>query len=80
MLVGRLAAKKSRARAEQLYQAFYAIRHKAAEFNALTPAQQKIIDNALRDFHLSGFDLPVDKKQRFKEIQVFGREEGATNR
>ena len=54
---------------EQLYQAFYAIKHDAAVFTALTPAQQKIIDNALRDFHLSGFDLPADKKQRFKEIQ-----------
>jgi len=54
---------------EQLYQAFYAIKHNATVFDALTPAQQKIIDNALRDFHLSGFDLPADKKQRFKEIQ-----------
>lgn len=54
---------------EQLYQAFYAIRHNPAEYAKLTPAQQKIIDNSLRDFHLSGFDLPADKKQRFKEIQ-----------
>lgn len=54
---------------EKLYQAYYAIKHNADAFNTLTPAQQKIVDNALRDFHLSGFDLPADKKQRFKEIQ-----------
>ena len=54
---------------EKLYQAYYAIKHDNAAFSALTPAQQKIIDNALRDFHLSGFDLPADKKQRFKDIQ-----------
>jgi oligopeptidase A len=54
---------------EKLYQAFYTIKHDAAAFQALTPAQQKIIDNALRDFHLSGFDLPAAKKQRYKEIQ-----------
>ncbi len=28
-----------------------------------------MVDNALRDFKLSGFDLPEDKKARFKEIQ-----------
>jgi len=54
---------------EKLYQAFYTIKHEAEAFAALTPAQQKIIDNSLRDFHLSGFDLAADKKQRFKEIQ-----------
>ncbi len=54
---------------EQLYQAFYTIKHNPSVFDALSSAQQKIINNALRDFHLSGFDLPADKKQRFKEIQ-----------
>ena len=34
----------------------------------LDPAQRKLIDNALRDFRLSGIDLPADKKQRFGEI------------
>ena len=34
----------------------------------LDPAQRKLLDNALRDFHLSGVDLPQDKKMRFKEI------------
>ncbi len=34
----------------------------------LDPAQHKLIENALRDFHLSGVDLPADKKARYKEI------------
>jgi oligopeptidase A len=37
-------------------------------FAALSPAQQKIIDNELRDFRLGGAELPADKKARFKEI------------
>ncbi|MCB1852306.1 MAG: M3 family metallopeptidase, partial [Gammaproteobacteria bacterium] len=34
----------------------------------LDTAQRKLLDNALRDFRLSGVDLPADKKHRFKEI------------
>jgi len=34
----------------------------------LDGAQRKLLENALRDFHLSGVDLPEDKKARFKEI------------
>ena len=34
----------------------------------LDPAQRKLIENALRDFRLSGIDLPEDKKARYKEI------------
>ena len=41
----------------------------STEFGSLDRAQCKIIDNALRDFHLMGVDLPESKKQRFKEIQ-----------
>ncbi|MDJ0805774.1 MAG: oligopeptidase A [Gammaproteobacteria bacterium] len=36
--------------------------------NRLDQAQLKTLENALRDFHLSGVDLPPDKKQRFKQI------------
>jgi len=54
---------------ENLYQAYHVIRHNETEYASLTPAQQKVIDNTLRDFHLSGFDLPPEQKQRFKEIQ-----------
>ena len=40
----------------------------SAEYNALSPAQQKIIENELRDFRLGGAELPADKKARFKTI------------
>ncbi len=39
-----------------------------AGFAALSPAQQKIIDNELRDFRLGGAELAADKKARFKAI------------
>ncbi len=53
---------------EKLYQAY---KHIADDLNFanLDIAQQKIINNALRDFHLSGVDLDKNKKQRFKEIK-----------
>ena len=38
------------------------------EFNRLTTAQQKIIDNALLDFKLSGADLDETKQTRLREI------------
>jgi len=53
---------------EALYRGYKAIAE-SGEFAKLDTAQQKIIKNALRDFHLSGVDLPADKKQRYKEIQ-----------
>lgn len=34
----------------------------------LDAAQRKLLENALRDFHLSGVDLPAEKKTRYKEI------------
>ena len=51
----------------RLYEAYKFIRDSAA-FAELETAQQKIIDNALRDFHLSGVDLSEEKKNRFREI------------
>jgi len=47
-----------------LYKGFRAV----AAQEHLNPAQRKLLENALRDFRLSGVDLPEDKKQRFKEI------------
>ncbi len=35
---------------------------------ALDPDQRKVLENALRDFHLAGIDLPPERKARFKEI------------
>jgi oligopeptidase A len=39
-------------------------------FAALAPARKRIVENALRDFRLSGAELPPEKKQRFAEIQA----------
>ena len=52
----------------ELYEAYQAIKD-SPEYAKLDEAQKKIIDNALRDFHLSGIDLPVEKKKRFREIR-----------
>lgn len=41
----------------------------SAEFDHLTPARKKIIENELRDFRLGGAELASDKKQRFLQIQ-----------
>ncbi len=52
---------------EGLYQAFKQIAD-SADYEALDTAQKKIIDNAMRDFRLSGIDLPKEKQDRYKEI------------
>jgi len=52
---------------EGLFMKFKALRS-ASEFDALTRAQQKIVENELRDFRLGGAELPPQKKARFKEI------------
>jgi oligopeptidase A len=41
----------------------------STEYAGLSPARKRIVDNDLRDFRLSGAELPEDKKPRFKEIQ-----------
>ncbi|MFI3189879.1 oligopeptidase A [Crenothrix sp. D3] len=46
----------------------YRMISKSSEFADFDTAQQKIIRNALRDFRLSGVDLPEAQKQRYKEI------------
>ena len=52
---------------EDLYRAYRSIAD-APGFAKLDTAQRKIIDNALRDFRLSGVDLPPAQKDRYKEI------------
>ncbi|MDD1611992.1 MAG: oligopeptidase A [Methylococcaceae bacterium] len=52
---------------EALFKAYKTIEG-SADYASLDIAQQKIIQNALRDFHLSGIDLDAEKKQRYKEI------------
>ena len=43
------------------------------EYATLSAAQRRIIDNEIRDFRLSGAELPDEQKPRFQELQ----EEGA---
>lgn len=51
-----------------LFDKYKALRN-SAEFATLTPTRQRIVDNAIRDFRLSGAELPDDKKERYAEIQ-----------
>jgi oligopeptidase A len=52
---------------ERLYAKFKSIQA-SAEFAKLTPTQQKIINNEVRDFKLGGAELPAEQKVRFKEV------------
>jgi oligopeptidase A len=52
---------------EGLYQAYRQIAE-GDEYQRLDTAQKKVIDNALRDFRLSGIELDATKRARFKEI------------
>lgn len=54
---------------QALFNAYQMIAERS-DYAQLDTAQQKIIQNALRDFRLSGVDLPEDKKQRYKEISL----------
>ena len=42
---------------------------KSDAFDQLNAPQQKVIKNALRDFKLSGIDLPAEQQKRYGEIQ-----------
>jgi oligopeptidase A len=53
---------------KDLYAGYKAIAD-SIEFAQLEPAQQQVIRNELRDFHLAGIDLPPDKQARYKQIQ-----------
>jgi oligopeptidase A len=52
---------------ERLYTKYRAIKN-SHDFPKLSPAQQKIINNEVRDFKLGGAELSADKKARFKAI------------
>ncbi|MFY9326637.1 MAG: M3 family metallopeptidase [Georgfuchsia sp.] len=39
------------------------------EYDTLSPERRRIIDNDVRDFRLSGAELPDEQKPRFKQIQ-----------
>lgn len=50
-----------------LFQKYAALRN-SAEYPKLNPVQQRFLDNELRDFRLSGAELPDAQKPRFKAI------------
>jgi len=52
---------------EGLYKAFKHVAE-SVDYEALDVAQKKIIDNAMRDFRLSGIDLSDADQARYKEI------------
>ena len=51
----------------KLFDKYKALRA-SAEYATLTTEQKKIVDNEVRDFRLSGADLPEDQKPRFQAI------------
>lgn len=53
---------------EGLYQKYQQLAQ-SEQYAELTAAQQKVIQNALRDFKLSGIGLSAEKKQRYGDIQ-----------
>ncbi|OJH85379.1 oligopeptidase A [Serratia marcescens] len=62
---------------EGLYQAYSSLKEGAA-FETLSVPQRKAVDNALRDFELSGIGLSADKQQRYGEIVARLSELGST--
>ncbi|MCU7940566.1 MAG: oligopeptidase A [gamma proteobacterium symbiont of Bathyaustriella thionipta] len=52
----------------RLYQAIKSIID-SDQYDNLSPAQKKILQNKQRDFHLSGIDLDDHKKNKFKQIR-----------
>ncbi len=52
----------------KLFAKYKALRE-SPEYAALSPARRKIVDNEVRDFRLSGAELPEDLKPRFQAIQ-----------
>lgn len=51
-----------------LYQSYQTLAN-STEFAQLNTAQQQAVNNALRDFTLSGVALPLEQKQRFAAIE-----------
>lgn len=54
---------------EGLYKAYVAIKA-SNEYTELDEQRQKVIDNAIRDFTLSGVALPSDEKKRYADIKA----------
>ncbi|GMM69723.1 oligopeptidase A [Alteromonas sp. MTD1] len=54
---------------EGLYNAYTELKQ-SDEFSGLSEEQQKVVENAVRDFTLSGVALPKEEKERFAQIQA----------
>ena len=54
---------------EALFHAYEALAASSA-YASYSPARKKVIQDALRDFRLSGIALPAEQKQRFKDIAM----------
>ena len=52
----------------QLFQKYQEL-SRSPDFASLSGARKKIVENALRDFRLGGAELPLERKQRFADIQ-----------
>ena len=55
---------------EVLYKAYLSI-FEGNEFPNLNSTQKKIIENALKDFELSGINLSLEKRDEFKKLNTF---------
>ena len=62
---------------EGLYQAYRDLKE-GDNYAGLSLAQKKAVDNALRDFELSGIGLPKEQQQRYGEIAARLSELGST--
>ena len=62
---------------EGLYQAYRSLKE-GDNYAQLSLAQKKAVDNALRDFELSGIGLPKEQQQRYGEIAARLSELGST--
>ncbi|NYE22821.1 M3 family metallopeptidase [Pigmentiphaga litoralis] len=62
---------------EGLYRQYRRV-HDAPDFASLSPARRRIIELALRDFRLSGVELPEQERARYAEIS--SREAEITNK
>ncbi|NJL63991.1 MAG: M3 family metallopeptidase [Methylacidiphilales bacterium] len=54
---------------QPIYNAFKSLRH-SSNWSNLEPAQQRIVDSAIRDAELSGVGLQGEAKERFNAIQM----------
>ncbi|MFE8115094.1 oligopeptidase A [Brenneria goodwinii] len=59
-----------------LYQAYRSLKE-GEHYAAMSVAQKKAVDNALRDFELSGIGLPPEKQKRYGEIAARQSELGS---